>query len=441
MEGTMKIIIAQCTVLPFLLSLLIVISCSDSEKRMPSASTATIVINMGLQPENNAAADDTLLTAIRRIFVRDAAAQTAPAAFNKVTVRVTGPGIDLIEKMFDPSDYLSLDVPAGSFREIEVTAYTSPTDPGAAISFSGTAYANLPAGEVVSVPVLMRLNEAKIVVPDSSRIVMMDAMHSGWHELTAYSQPMDIDFDSRGRIYISDGSTEYLWRVDNFNGDNPVQINSSSSLYFNAVAVDRVRDRVFYSDGSTLYQNTLSGGDATEAVKNLAFGASTISSIYGMDVAPDGRLYIAGQVDYTSDILVKYDPDAGSGSGAVEATSLSSSEISSVLQSPEDVQVQGPYIYVTNDFDGYMILKLQFAGGSFVLANHYGTSATSGADTAVGHFYGPFKFVGRSSGGLFIMDHMYSSGYYSRIVFFNNDFGGWDTLGGASGSGVDQFSF
>jgi hypothetical protein len=437
----MKIILSQCTVLPVLLSLLIVISCSDSESRMPNTSTATVVINMNLQPENNAAADDTLGAAIRRIFVQDAVAQTAPATFSQVKVRVTGPDFGAIEKVFSPNDFISLDVPAGSLRGIEVTAYVFPGDPSAAVSFRGTAYANLPAGEIVSVPVVMRLNEAKIVVPDWSRIVMKDAMHSGWYELTTYTQPMDIDFDSRGRIYISDGSDENLWRVDNINGDNPVQINGSSSMYFNAVAVDRVRDRVFYSDGYSLYQNTLSGGDATELTKNLTFGTSTVSSINGMDVAPDGKLYIAGQVDWSSDVIVKFNPDADSGNGVIESTSLSSPEISSILQSPEDVQVQWPYIYVTNSLDGYLILKLQVVSNSFILANQYGTSATSGADTTAGHFYGPFKFVGRSQDGLIVMDHMISSGSYSRIVFFNNDFGGWDTLGGAAGSGVDQFDF
>jgi hypothetical protein len=140
---------------------------------------------MGLPPENPSAVEDTIWNKIRKFFVPDAIAQTAPATFSNILVRVTGPDFGIMEQNFGPLGTISLDVPAGNLRQFEVIANVSPIDPGAARSFRGTALANLPEGETVSIPVVMTLFEARLVVPDefqNHRIVKINSLscEGGW---------------------------------------------------------------------------------------------------------------------------------------------------------------------------------------------------------------------------------------------------------------------
>jgi hypothetical protein len=417
-----------------------VFSCSDSESRIPFGY-ARAVINLNLPPETTDAQAG-LIERMRRFLVPDAVAQSAPAAFSNITVRVTGPDIALIEKSFAPYSTISLSVPAGALRIFEVTAYVAPGDPSAALSFRGTSSANCPAGATVNVPVVMGLNETKIVIPDNgnSRVVVKDSMHSGWHVISTFQQPMDIDFDSRGRIYVVDQFMYYVWRLESITDSTPEQVSDTDWLF--CLAVDRYRNRVFYSDETDLWQNILSGGN--EQLKNRITAPASIEEIFGMDAAPDGMLYIVGQVNdtgVTNDAVIQYDPDANSGAGAIVRTSFASTEIQAVLNNPVDIQVKWPYLYVTNSSGtaGMVILKILVSGDGFILADSFGTLASTYPDTPAGDFFGPLQFVGLRSNGLVVMDH-YST--YDRLVFFGNNLNsGWDTLGGFSGSGVDQFNF
>lgn len=433
---THTIIIAFCLTAGFL-------SCSESERRGGLAGlTSTVIINLGL-PDEHAAAGLSIADRIRRFFTRDALAQTAPATFSTVRVRVTGADFGLIEKDFAPYGALSVDVPSGSLRRFEVIATVAPGDLSAAASFSGTAEANLPAGGIVNVPVLMKLNETKIIAPDNgnARISMKDAMHGGWRVNSTFQQPMDIDFDSRGRIYVVDQNSYYVWRLENIADTNPVRISQIDWLYI--VAVDRYRDRIFYSDEGSIWENNLSGTNES-AAKNLISGSTSITSIYGMDAAPDGMLYIVGQVNivttqYTA--IIRYDPSANSGNGAIVGTSVAITAITSRLSSPGDIQVKWPYAYVANagGAAGYKILKVLISDGAFSLAGSYGSQAAGSPTTPAGSFYGPIQFTGLSNNGLFIMDDMAG---YARLVFIEDSLvSGWDTVGGTQGGGVDQFLF
>ncbi len=432
----------RLAIIPIALAgMVLTFSCSDSEHRIPFGY-ARAVINLNLPPETPDAQAG-LIERIRRLLVPDAVAQSAPAAFSSITVRVTGPDIALIEKSFAPYSNISMSVPAGALRNFEVTAYVAPGDPSAALSFRGTASANCPAGSTVNVPVFMGLNETRIVVPDigNARVVVKNSIHSGWHVISLFSQPMDIDFDARGRIYVVDQSMYYVWRLENINDTNPLQISSYDWLY--CLAVDRYRNRIFYSDESILFQNNLSGGNETE--KSLGVFPLELTEIYAMDAAPDGMLYIVGYAlddpmnDYA---IIKYNPDANSGNGAVVSTSLHNSEITALLSNPEDIQVKLPYLYVSNSSGApnSLILKIRVSGDSFILVDSFGTSTSTYPDTLPGYFYGPLQFVGLNNDGLTIMDDF--SVDYSRLVFFDNNLtSGWATLGGASGNGVDQFNF
>jgi hypothetical protein len=427
-----------------IICLLCTVACSDSERRLGiSRATSTVVINLNT-PVLHASLDRSITDRILSFFTpRDAMAQTAPAVFSTITVRISGADIGIIEKNFISVSTISFTVPSGDLRRFDITANVASGDPSAAVSFRGTAIANLPAGVTVNVPVVMKLNETKIIAPDlfNQRIVIKETMHSGWNVITTFSQPMDIDFDSKGRIYIVDQNLYYVWRLENINDSSPVQISTIDWLFL--VTVDRNNDRIFYSDNSSLWQNDLNG--TNESAKNLVTAPYSITSINSMDVAPDGMIYIAGQVNnsgITLDAIIKYDPEANSGAGAMIATTYNSAEINSYLSNPTDIQVKWPYLYIINSsgVNNYKILQLTIdSGNNFTISGHYGTQATAGTDLTPGAFYGPTKFVSLRNDGLIIMDSMIG---YSRLVHINDDLmSGWDTVGGANGSGTDQFNF
>src|SRR5208337_3529010 len=201
-----------------------ILSCSNHESKLsPLLKQTMVIISLGQPPENPSAYDNTIWNKIRNFFVREAVAQTAPANFSNILVSVTGPDFGVIQQEFGPIGQISLSIPAGSLRQFQVIAYVSPTDPSGASSFMGTAIANLPEGETVSIPIVMMLYETRNVAADNSartllpysqagRIIMMNDMSgAGWRSLLGATlgfapgtfKPYDVALDSRGRIYIA----------------------------------------------------------------------------------------------------------------------------------------------------------------------------------------------------------------------------------------------
>jgi len=75
-------------------------SCADSESRIPVAGNARVIIDLGLSPDQQTQQVSFLDRALR-LFSREAvAAETAPASFSAITVRVTAPDIGFIEETF-----------------------------------------------------------------------------------------------------------------------------------------------------------------------------------------------------------------------------------------------------------------------------------------------------------------------------------------------------
>lgn len=98
------------------------LSCSDSETRSPLAFSATVIINLGLLHDTDAASAS-IIDRILRFFASGAvAASTAPAAFSNINIRVTGSGIGTFSKDFPPTRVISMTVPGGGLRLFEVTA-------------------------------------------------------------------------------------------------------------------------------------------------------------------------------------------------------------------------------------------------------------------------------------------------------------------------------
>jgi hypothetical protein len=437
------------------IAILSIASCSDSEKRLsPLLNQTKVIIDLGLPPVH-AVSETTIWDKIRGFFIRDAIAQSAPAALGSILVRVTGWDIGVIEQSFGPLGTLTLNVPSGSFRQFEVIAYVAPGSPSAALSFSGAAIANLPAGETVTVTVFMTLNETKIVLGDVAssfsvpgRIVMIDSFSSpNWTVLTesllidaGYTgspnsfRPYDISFDTRGRIYIANNSSLApslgVIRIDDINGANLIQTGSNPFIRFGenignvvSISVDKIQNKVYFATSANIHQSNLDGSDT---VTRTPTGITT--PIRGIDVGNDGMLYVAG-----GNVVYKYnwqtDTILGSFSG---------------LNTPFDVLNRPPYVYVANSQNttGRQIVQLLVnTDNSLSLSAFYGNQVSSTNKNAP-NFYGAHRFAAIRNDGFFIEDCLPPFGMeLAKLVYIHDITGsGWDTFGD-TGIGINQFRF
>lgn len=442
----------RLAIIPIALAgMILTFSCSDSEHRIPFGY-ARAVINLNLPPETPDAQAG-LIEKIRRFLVPDAIAQTAPAAFSSITVRVTGPDIALIEKSFAPYATISLGVPAGALRIFDVTAYVAPGDPSAALSFRGTASANCPAGATVSVPVVMGLNETKILLPDPGasgfenyRIIQMDDMTGAGYVVRAGAdmeyplnfRAWDIDFDARGRIYIAVNEWSALTnfqpkiiRLDSITSMSFETIVSYDETGFGTIAIDRARNLVYFARDNELFRCNTDGSNLTGPVTT----AHGIATIIGLALGGGGKLFILGRDGVQAPGVYAYDFDAMSVSSP-----YTSSEFIVGSTGPEDIMVRGSSVYVANPegADGYKIIELT-TGLEFVAA--YGSQNIEFPDTATGRFYGPRRFVAIRNDELIIIDDLYQGGYYDKLVSMTGMTGAnWKTFPD-TGDGQAYFRF
>ncbi|MCP4133405.1 MAG: hypothetical protein GY754_20725, partial [bacterium] len=188
-------------------------------------------------------------------------ASQAPSNITQFTLKISSPGMNTIEGTYPAAtSEISIEVPAGNNRLIELTSDINPSDPGAVLSYKGSSLVNLNSGETKTVILSMKVNETKLIIPDfgNNRVIQVTslsgdttAINAAWQDLTAAGagwslRPGDVDFDSQGRIYIasayggSGDTNNCVVRVDNIAGDNSIKFASAS--YDNgveALAVDR----------------------------------------------------------------------------------------------------------------------------------------------------------------------------------------------------------
>ncbi|OHD71740.1 MAG: hypothetical protein A2W19_15460 [Spirochaetes bacterium RBG_16_49_21] len=304
-------------------------------------------------------------------------------------------------------------------------ATVAPGDPSAALSFRGTTAANLPAGETVSVPVIMGLNETKLIAPDynNERIVILNSITGPYTSrdgdglgLSSTMSPYDLDFDSRGRIYIADSNYRII-RVDSLNGGNLTYFSLGGEYTPIAVAVDRNNNIVYASSYSQLWKGPLNGSLSS-------LDPDSLYSIYGMDVGSDGMLYIAGarSTDSTEGIY-KYDPTEQ----RVVGQYTSGGDVGTIY----DVQVKFPFIFALNpsppsENQNYRILQLQIGQNNTIdLVGH-------GLDTGIGTLNNAGHFTAIINSGLLIMES-----YPNQLIFIQDVNGtGWQV-----NTGSGEFDF
>ncbi|MBP7734982.1 MAG: hypothetical protein KA369_03325 [Spirochaetes bacterium] len=436
------------SVLPFALSIIfsLAFSCSDSERHLPyvGKNAATVVIQLSL-PGEETATNRSMVDRILRFFTRDAMAQTAPAAFSSYTVNVTAAGIPILTQTFTSTDTLTFTVPAGSARRFEVIANVSAGDPSAALSFRGITTLDLAAGQTVTVPVIMIVNETKIVIPDyrMAQLVQIDSLETGnatW-KINALGYGFnanfyDVDFDARGRIYIgrySPGLNNYVViRINNMDSSTyDIIVNSSTGV--NAIAIDRSNNYLYYATSATtsaLYRVRCNTGETPTA---LYTATAPIQTIRGM--AFDGSenvLYMAGVNNSGQQAIFKY---------SLNTLSVINTYVNATqLYAPWHVLIKDPYIYVANlnGANGYRILmfnkNLDFLQG-------YGNGTTS-INTTQGWFYGPRRFLAILNRKITIIDDDDAADVDKLISMDNINGDGWTTYGSYSMSaGTGYFKF
>ncbi len=440
-----------------------ILSCSDSERRLPYVSQyATVKIKMTL-PDEAASSQVSIIDRILRLISRDAIAQTAPATFSSIRVVVTASDMTTIDRTFTPTETITLTVPGGLLRRFEVTAYVDPSDPSAAQSFRGVTILPLTPGETINLPVIMNLHETKIVIPDpgpdvsaNNRLIQINSMSdaattwktltvSGITGLSGYIRPWDVDFDSRGRIYVANNyggastGANCVFRIDNINGgtaylypEASARTSTLNDYGITSVAVDKLNNYVYYSfrivSTQYLWRSSINDNTSHENLL-LNVGVETINNIRGMGIDSVGILYIVGQELGGGNRVFQYNP-------VTQTVMKSFGNGISYLISAEDVIVKPPYIYIANTqgTDNYKIiqldLNLHFIAG-------YGSSSISSTDP--GYFYGPRRFLAIRNDSLIIIDEDLM--YNNFLISINDIIGtGWYRYG-AYGSGDGQFRF
>lgn len=430
------------------------LSCSNSESRYPFAATSTAIINLA-----HADAPDQALSV--DIPKRYASSGTAPAQFDSVKVRITGSDIGTIEKNVPYSDTITMDVPGGAIRNFEVTAYVTPSDPCAALSFQGSTSVYMPAATSVAVPVLMLMKETKIVVPDNvnNRIVQFNKLSNAsdtWISSTNYGNfglssafyPTAVDFDSKGRILIinNPGSSNNIFRVDNIMSSTRVNCLSTDEINpIVSMAVDRKRGLLYYAtnnDGSCAINRVDLSLIPVESPVTLINPIVNIEnpapfySITALDVADDGTLFIVGtDAYYYMPVLIKYNPLEGIG----VLVGLPYLPSDSPWFNPIDVMARGNDAIVLNNAadypsGGWVLLKFSFDAAGFTLGSHFGDIQIDNVPDAPSYFYGPQKFAIRREDVLVIIDEyeFFGSPYrvVDRLVFTDFDLSySWSAYG------------
>ncbi len=429
-------------------------SCADSETKLrpiPSGTT-TVIINLDLPPEDPTAFDNTIWNRIRRLFVRDAVAQTPPATFSSISVTVTAADIATVQQNFLPTDTMLLNLPAGDARRFDIMATVAPGDLSGARSFTGTATTSLTEGQTVSLPVSMTLSETRLIIPDNrnNRIVKIDSMAGdGWVEKTGPNigfsvntfMPYDIDFDTRGRIYIANNNPttggNVIIRINNLSDTAAIAFGNGGGSGIAAVAVDRVRNLVYYAAASTLKRCGLNGsGDTTLAIT----GAGTMSTINGLDVdQSSGDLFIAAAWGVAAAI-----PSIGRFTiSGTTATLIASQALTGGTVTSRDVIILPPSVFVAQSFGSPnntgnritqfdMGLTISAASAQFLTQN---------ASASPQQFFGTDRFIAPPNRRLVVIDEDQSGVPSDRLIGFDDITGTNPVAFGTGGAGVGQFHF
>ena len=356
-----------------------------------------------------------------------------PAGVTSINLEVSGADMETIEKTIDVGDdEIILEVPAGSDRTFTLTIENP------SVTFTGEVTEDLTAGEEVDIVITLSLNESTIIVPDADyysgaypggRLVQIDDMNgSGWIERDysnlnlGYSLqedfvPYDVDFDSRGRIYVANYSSTNggIIRLGHINDTNPTQILSSNQIV--ALAVDRNNDWIYFIEAGALQRCDVNGAN------RKTYADASAQNAQGLCVDNEGMLYMVSNPD--GFLIQQIDP---SGTGVPSDTGNYGD-----LDYSWDVLFADNYIYVADgSFGSAKIVRFT---KDLTYVDELGYDPENHSD----QFEGPHRFLAVLNRGFIVIDeYEQSSDADDRLVMFSGISGaGWTTYQ----SSTDPFSF
>ncbi|HNV48736.1 MAG TPA: hypothetical protein PKJ16_16965 [Spirochaetota bacterium] len=390
---------------------------------------STVVINLGLDQAFNA--PKTRFDRFMNFIMPKAYA--APSNIASVSIVVSAEDIKTFENSYSPPPtYITVTVPAGKSRFIQVIGYVKDGDPSAVLSYRGTLTADLEPGETKEVAMQMVTYETKLVIPDfrNYRIVQIENMAGkNWIDRNGSQigyggamQPYDIDFDAQGRIYIiSNSTTPLMVRIDNIYSTTCDTI-VTAGLTNPSIAIDRKSNLVYYTqnanDPSTVYRRDTAGGNLQ------SFTLNGVEFIRGLAVDTDGILYIA-----TTQKIHKFNP---SGSGTLIGS------YTFQINGARDICVKDDKVFVSNNAgaNGYRFIELD---KNLRFVRGYGSVLPGGSPSGPGKFYGPERIVAKTNRKIFVIDES-DPGYDQLLAFDDIDGENWQSYG-SKGVGVGYFKF
>lgn len=432
------------TVMLVFLYALVFSACSSD-----SGKSARVTINTGICASKGSVTKAPALSSISSVLFyvtgegMEAISESLPLSSTSVTADA---GSDILVSYGSDGIAVSLDMEPGSGRTFSVTVNIKPSDPGVVLAWSGSETVDVVEGENV-VQVVMGIRETKILVPDylNNRVVQIDDMADDQtDEFTgddavalnidgaAFSapslfQPSDIEIDSLGRIYIANGydsaGAPKLIRMDSIYSTS-ADVIVGDTLGIISTSIDTDNNYIYYATSSAIRRINLDG------TNDVQVNTNNIGESYFRGIAVDGNgyIYIANEGSFE---VIKIDLSNGN-----IATSYT------VTDTPWDVLVRPPYVYVAN-FDsavtGSTLIRLDsnLTTGS-AISLHLSPDETD-------YFYGPHRFLAILNRRLYIMDDGYLSGVspfnIDRIVTIDDIDGiNWQTFG-SYGTGNGQFEF
>ncbi|MEW6527527.1 MAG: hypothetical protein AB1444_12810 [Spirochaetota bacterium] len=404
--------INTCLLLIFSLMLLIPLGCSNDN------NTAIVVINLGLtQQAHHFPFFDKILH-----FLMSPVYAAPPTNISDITVTITASDFSPITKNYSPPfGVFKIEVPSGIQRTIEVLANT----PSATLR--GVAIVDLEPGEQ-SVDIYMHLYQTKIIIPDYNnyRLVQIDDMDgSGFIAINAGSigfsgtfAPYDVDFDDIGRIYIANYASGYenIIRINDATSSSSVVINTAD-FEISTVAVDRIRNYIYFADWQTLYRCNLDGSNLKQD-----FDTGSMTYFEAISVDDNGNLFISCY--YPSDYsIVKFNPNIGNGQIIAHSPLVSYKYWDVIFK---NAQCIAAYDDTSGLNDAIVILNTS----NLTIVNQYGTGTTN-SNPLPGQFWGPRRFVAILNENFYLIDE----GVGDNLVSFSNlNFENWQRY-------ADSFTF
>ena len=364
-----------------------------------------------------------------------------PPGILSFTLIASGPGMNTVRATISKRKHkVSLRIPAGRDRRIELRANMDPDGPSAVLAFGGSTLIDLRPGRVSRITLLMAPVKTKLFIPDmnNNRVCVfnnpgeIDSIpEAQWKTLPppvggpASSRPKIVEFDSTGRIYVID-DTDDINVYHNIDDTMPVSITFPGLVDSYGVVFDRAHNLVYYgqnNNGELHCSNTI-------GVHIKVFTTTRSANIYTLAIDRDGFLYFS----YSDNAqppqgihLAKFDP-AGSGRILTQRS----------IPNPNtfrNLYAGGSVLYgVSQDPTGsYRAVNTYNTDDLSLIASLGDRITPASPHEGKGRFYSPLRIISADNNIILLDDATQMLPGFERVVLFSrsgsSSFGRWMTFG------------